>query len=245
MSRLSKLKHYWGFAKAFKFYLKLKSGKLDGLTAPCLTHPFSIRNNPYDYATFEEVLLEETYDLKTANEIKYIIDGGGNIGLTACYFASKYKNAEVITLEPDIENFKQLQKNTVLYNNITAILSGIWNEDDLIKITDLSAGNNAFTVEKATENDPGAIKALSISGIMKRQGFPHIDILKLDIEGSEKEVFEGGFEEWLPQTKIVIVELHDEMKKGCSQSVFKAINRYDFSFSIKGENVVFKNNNFI
>ena len=73
---------------------------------------------------------------------------------------------------------------------------------------------------------------------------PHIDVLKLDIEGSEKEVFEEGYENWLPKTKLLLVELHDKMKKGCSRSVLNAVNKYDFSFDIKGENIIFTNNSF-
>jgi hypothetical protein len=73
---------------------------------------------------------------------------------------------------------------------------------------------------------------------------PHIDILKLDIEGSEKEVFETGYEHWLPKINILIIELHDKMKKGCSRAVFNAISKYDFSFDIKGENIIFTNNAF-
>ena len=77
---------------------------------------------------------------------------------------------------------------------------------------------------------------------MIEYNFPKIDILKLDIEGSEKELFETNFEDWLPKTKILIIELHDAMKTGCSKSVFNAISKYDFSFSIKGENIIFTNN---
>ena len=79
---------------------------------------------------------------------------------------------------------------------------------------------------------------------MQQFNMPHIDVLKLDIEGSEKEVFEENFEKWLPLTKVLIIELHDEMKKGCSRAVFNAMNKFDFSFDTKGENIIFTNNAF-
>ena len=72
----------------------------------------------------------------------------------------------------------------------------------------------------------------------------YIDILKLDIEGSEKEVFSAGFENWMPKTKVIIIELHDAMKPGCSRAVFAAVNKYNFSFNIKGENIIFTNLSF-
>ena len=68
-----------------------------------------------------------------------------------------------------------------------------------------------------------------------------IDILKIDIEGAEKELFSSGFENWLPRTKILFVEVHDDMKKGSSKSVFNATSKYNFRFTMQHENLVFIN----
>ena len=244
MSRFKKLNTHLGFAKAFSFYCKMKSGKLTALATGRLKHPFAIRNNPFDYATFEEVLLEETYNISIPFVPEYLIDGGGNIGLTACYFATKYPTASIISVEPDSDNYKILQQNCGRYPNIKTMQCGIWKNNTHLKIEDTSIGNNAFTVTETTEKSGATIQAVTIQHIMEKFAFPHIDILKLDIEGSEKEVFENGFEHWLPKTKIIIIELHDKMKPGCSKAVFNAIGRYNFSFDIKGENIIFTNNSF-
>ena len=77
---------------------------------------------------------------------------------------------------------------------------------------------------------------------MADYGITVLDLVKIDIEGAEKELFENGYEKWLPKTRVLVVELHDRMKPGCSKSVFSAICQYDFSFSHKGENLIFTNN---
>ena len=64
---------------------------------------------------------------------------------------------------------------------------------------------------------------------------------KMDIEGSEREVFSIDAEHWLPITKCIIIELHDRMKDGCSTAVFKALSQFNFECTIKGENLVFIN----
>ena len=242
MSRFSNLYRKLGLIKAISFYIKVKTKKLGRLSFHNLSKPFSIRNNPYDYATFEEVILNEAYNIEVPFSPEYIIDGGGNIGLTACYFATKYPKAIIISVEPDAENYKTLKTNTSAYKKIIAIKSGIWKKNSYLKIIDSHVGNNAFTVTESPEADEQAIKAVGIYNLMIEYNFPKIDILKLDIEGSEKELFETNFEDWLPKTKILIIELHDAMKTGCSKSVFNAISKYDFSFSIKGENIIFTNN---
>ena len=242
MSRFKRLQKHLGFLNAVFFYSKMKSGNRSNLKTGNLTYPFGLRNNPFDYATFEEVILNEAYNVPLNFEPAYIIDGGGNIGLTACFFASKYPGATIISVEPNTENFNLLQLNCKPYSNIHALKCGIWKKNTQLKIENTNAGNNSFTVTETEEAGSETLKAVTVLSLMEQFNLPHIDVLKLDIEGSEKEVFEMDFEKWLPVTKVLIIELHDKMKKGCSHSVFNAINTYDFSFDIKGENIIFTNN---
>jgi hypothetical protein len=53
----------------------------------------------------------------------------------------------------------------------------------------------------------------------------HIDILKVDIEGSEKEVFENS-STWIDRIRVIVIELHDRYKKGCSQAVWRAATEF-------------------
>jgi len=244
MSRFKNLKRKLGFLKAVSFYSKIKNGNFSELVTPNLSFPFQLRNNPFDYATFEEVVLNETYDLPLPFVPEYIIDGGGNIGLTACFFATKFPRATIVTVEPDDENFLLLQSNCKKYPGIRPLKCGIWKNNTHLQIENTEVGNNAFMVTETSEKD-GTIKAVTVSSLMEQFNMPHIDILKLDIEGSEKEVFEQGSEKWLPLTKVLVIELHDKMKSGCSRSVFHAMGKYDFSFDMKGENVIFTNNSFL
>jgi FkbM family methyltransferase len=244
MSRFKKLQKQLGFLKAISFYSKIKRGNLSNLNTHNLAQPFSMRNNPFDYATFEEVILNETYNIPLSFQPKYIIDGGGNIGLSACFFATKYPSAAVISIEPDKDNYKMLQLNCGHYSNIHTQQCGIWKNNTHLKIENADAGNNAFTVTETEEATGETIQAVTILHLMEKYNMPYIDILKLDIEGSEKEVFEENFDTWLPKTKVLIIELHDEMKKGSSSAVFNAVNQFNFSFSIKGENIIFTNNEF-
>ncbi len=241
MSRFSLLKKYLPLGEALSIYRKIKSKKYSGLKVSRLQYPFNMRDNAYDFATFEEVILRETYKIQLDFKPRYIIDGGGNIGLTAAYFATQFPEADIVTLEPDKENFALLQKNTSAYKNIMALNSGLWWRTADLVVKDMGLGNNGFVVEETAEKTTGSVPALSINDIMLQQGWKHIDLVKLDVEGSEKEIFSSGFENWLPKTRVLIVELHDRMKKGCSRSVFNAMNAFHFSLEIAGENLVFRN----
>ena len=200
-----------------------------------------MRKNPYDYATFEEVLLREDYNIDFGFEPRTIIDGGANIGLTSVFFANKFPNANIVAVEPEKENFQILQKNTNSYSNISLLNAGIWDHNTFLSVVDEGKGNNAFTVKEVPVNTENAIKALSVYEIMKQQDWSTIDILKLDIEGTEKNIFEKNYESWLPFVRVLIVELHDRMIEGSSEAVFNTISKYNFSKEIKGENHIFFN----
>lgn len=243
MSRFSILNKHLSFAEALSIYFKMKTSSWDNFRIKNLAHPFSIRKNPYDFATFEEVLLKKEYDLDLSFEPLTIIDGGANIGLTSIFFANKYPKAQIISIEPEKENFELLRKNTKRYPNISLLYAGIWDHRANLEIVDAGQGNNSFTVKELPQPTEKSIRAVSIADIMEEKKWKTIDILKLDIEGSEKNVFEKNYESWLPAVKILIIELHDRMNPACSETVFKALGNYNFSKATKGENHVFVNKN--
>ena len=66
---------------------------------------------------------------------------------------------------------------------------------------------------------------------MRRFGLNSIDLLKIDIEGSEKEIFDLNCKGWLAATKAILIELHDRYVPGCSNAFFKAIVDRPFTHS--------------
>jgi len=62
-----------------------------------------------------------------------------------------------------------------------------------------------------------------------------IDILKIDIEGAEKEVF-ADTSSWIEKVDAIIVELHEHMKSGCVRSFYNGSNGFEHEWR-KGENV--------
>lgn len=245
MSRFVKLKQYLGLAAAAKIYLQLKTGSLSGIKMKGLLHPFTMRNNPSDYATFMEVLVRKEYSLPFSFSPGTIIDAGGNIGLTAAFFASRFPNSAIVTIEPDKNNFGTLTQNTRLYKNIIPLNKGIWTQASFLNVIDTGQGENSFIVAETTAPTSTSVEAIAINEIMQQQQWKTIDLLKIDIEGTEKNIFEKGFEQWLPYTKVLFVETHDRVKKGCSAAVFKAISQYNFSCTIAGENFLFTNDDLL
>lgn len=53
--------------------------------------------------------------------------------------------------------------------------------------------------------------------------FAVVDMLKVDIEGAELEVFSQAAAEWLSRVNLIIVETHDRFRPGSDSAVRKAI----------------------
>jgi hypothetical protein len=76
---------------------------------------------------------------------------------------------------------------------------------------------------------------ITVDTIMKEQYVEHIDILKMDIEGAEREVFSDP-SSWIEKVDALIVELHERMKSGCNRNFYSNTNEFDDEW-LQGENV--------
>ena len=218
--------------------LKVYTGNMNNIRIKGFKHPFKLRKSSSDVAVFNQVFIEKEYNFDAGFSPRFIIDGGGYVGLAALYFANLYPDAKIVSVEPESDNYNLLVENTRAYGNIDTIQSGIWNKSAYLKVKDVGLGNWGFIVEEYDKEDAETFKALSISDIMAQYQVDEIDILKLDIEGAEKEVFTHDYDRWLPKTKILIVELHDRKKKGCSSAFMKAMVNYDFNIHPMKENLI-------
>ncbi|MCB4799715.1 FkbM family methyltransferase [Neotamlana laminarinivorans] len=200
--------------------------------------PIELRNKTSDLGVFYQVFLAQSYQLNYYLEPKVIIDCGANIGLATIFFKNKFPKSKIISIEPEESNFKMLLKNTKQYENIICLNYGIWNKTANLKV-EKNSGNWDFTVKEVLNKDNNTVSAISINEIVERYDINQIDILKIDIEGSERELFKNNWETWLKLTKVLIIELHDGLKPGASKSFFKAISNFDFRMIKKDENLIF------
>lgn len=242
---LSKCIQKFGVAGGLSVYVQIKILRQPVIKLPRYQQPIHYRPGTADLTTFREIFLREEYNLDLPSSIKpkTIIDAGANIGFTSLFFSHHYPDAAIYSLEPEPGNFELLKKNAEDSPNITAIQAALWNEVGAIEIADHGYGLRGFIVEQESGKNL-TMQALTLKFLIKQYNISSIDILKIDIEGSEKEVFSGDTG-WLSITKCLVIELHDRMKPGCSEAVFGALSRHHFSKRVKGENLVFINQEII
>jgi FkbM family methyltransferase len=226
---LKKLQHYhsslgWAGAACF-VWAKLTGWRLlFKKKVPGIRHPVWVRIPSTDLSVLKQVLEERHYDFTIPFNSKVIVDAGANIGLSAVFFANRYPQATIIAVEPEASNYEMLVRNTALYPSIKPVRAAIWKESKRISLLDPGEGNHGFQTEEArteTHSQEGMVEGKTIDGLMREFGLEQIDILKLDIEGAEREVLQHC-SVWIDRVQGMMVELHDHLKPGCQTAFLEA-----------------------
>ncbi|WP_152682759.1 FkbM family methyltransferase [Caenimonas sp. SL110] len=188
--------------------------------------PIWVRPESTDFLTFRDIFVDREYAFELGDGLRLIVDAGANVGLAAIYFANAFPQARIIAIEPEHENFLLLQKNIVGYPQIVAVEAALWWRSGQIHLTDPGRGQHGFITRDDAQSgsggaDVGLVRAVCIEELLATHGVDQIDLLKVDIEGSEKEVFEAS-QGWIDRVSVVIVELHDRFKPGCAAAFAQA-----------------------
>ena len=190
---------------------------VDGLAAPVFC-----RVNDSDIWEFRQSLGSGEEPLKLPFVPKVIVDAGANVGYASLRFQRRFPNAKIVALEPELGNVVQFRKNCAAYPNIAVEAKALWPRPARLRIEGGGA-SNAFRV---FEDAAGGIPATSIGELMVTHGLAHIDLLKIDIEGSEIELFDDPVcEEWLGNVRAIVIETHDGMRAGSSAAVKRRLQQ--------------------
>lgn len=228
----------FGLVKGLALYTRFKLRLNRKFRLPGLKHPLFLRPGTIDAYTFQEIFISGDYDLEygALPEHPVIIDAGANIGFSSVFFANRFPNAVIECFEPEEENYKLLRKNTANYPNVRIHKAALWWKPGFVSILDKGYGLRGYVTEETFKDN--TVPAVTLEDFMKQKDYPFLFILKMDIEGAEKEIFDHDADPWLSRLRYLIIELHDSIRPGTSASFFKALQPYHFSTSLSGENIV-------
>jgi FkbM family methyltransferase len=240
MNMFKNLKLTFGFFGAIKVVVA-HVFKQKIIKVPLQGFKTSVKFRPYtgDFATIRQVLWHEEYNLNLSLEPEYIVDLGANIGVSSLAFAQKYPGAKVIALEPDKSNFALLEFNTRKCRNLIKVNKAIWIKDETVFLENPDVKTNSFVYKKTSEPKKGnEIEATTLDTLIKEFNIPRIDLLKIDIEGVEKEIFLQGDVHWLSKVGYISIEFHD---KEAEKKIGELLRGLHFEEGQKGEKRLFKN----
>ena len=168
-------------------------------------------------------------------DVGLVLDLGANVGYTAAYFLSRHPTCFVVAVEPDGGNFAMLEKNLTPYaGRYKAVRAAVWPEPtELFLHAETTGLGNEWGRRVTTDpRSTAPVEGIDITTLMAMTEYESISILKVDIEGAERELFARNFSGWLDRTDNIVVEIHDED----SRTVFdRAIAHRGFVISTSGE----------
>lgn len=221
-------------------YAKLKTGNTSSVKIPGTANSVTLRKNTTDVAVFKHIFIQEEYKFKTDLKPKFIIDAGANIGLSSIFFSNQFPSAKILSIEVEKENYTVLVKNTESYPNIIPLNAGLWDKTVALEIVNPEYEATGFMVRETTDSNPNGFNAISVNEIMDQYQILEVDLFKIDIEGAEKELLTNNTE-WIGRTKVIIIELHDRKKEGCSTAFLKAFSKHNFECRPFGQNFLLIN----
>jgi FkbM family methyltransferase len=203
--------------------------------SPLFRAPIWLRDNFSDKAIFHQVFSQRQYHIDALPGIKAerIIDAGANIGLASIFFSNLFPSAQIVAIEPQADNFNLLQKNLKPYEKVECIHAALWNKNEKINIKNPDSLAASYMVEA---DQFSSIEGITIPSLLERKGWDKVDILKMDIEGAEKEIFSAPAD-WLSKVRLLIIELHDNYNPGATKTFFKALEPYEYQAHFFDENI--------
>lgn len=189
-----------------KFALTLRAGHMKDVRVLA-------RANGSDGFVFREVFLDGAYESDLLpKRAKRIIDLGGNCGYASIYFASRYRGAQIACVEAMPWNAEMCEKNFKANGmDVTLVPKAISaNGEGVTMHVDRYDGRHTAVDRADTSTFTGQeikIDGVSMDELLRALGWDQCDLLKVDIEGYERLLFQGS-PEWLARVDTIVCELH-------------------------------------
>ena len=207
-------------------------------------HPLFMRLGTSDREVLGQIFIEEEYRPMVLSRPQAIIDLGANVGYSSAYFLSRYPSAAVLAVEPDPGNHAICVSNLAPFGGRSkTVLGAAWPESSKLAL-DRGAwrdGREWSTQVKSAGGEASAstcVEGYDIPALIQLSGFAEIDLLKIDIEKSEIELFSRNTGRWLPRVRNICIELHGP---DCEAVFFRALSDYSYDLSRSNELTICRN----
>lgn len=207
--RLARLYYYTSALRegpGFVFMLAFSRG--------VMTHHFRNMTHPFAFIVDEEnrkvvlgnIIMQELLAGPLPDDAQFIVDAGGYIGDSGAMFLSRYPQAQCLVLEPGLSH-AWAERNLAAYGPRAVLRKAA-----LMGATGSYQMHEADTGSRVIAAADGTLEVMTMSEILALSPSGRIDILKIDIEGAEAELFKGPCD-WLQSVGCISIELHGEAAK--------------------------------
>ncbi|MCG7849297.1 MAG: FkbM family methyltransferase [ANME-2 cluster archaeon] len=150
--------------------------------------------------------------------VHWILDVGANMGDVSIAAMQSYPSSKVICFEPVKQTYKLLEQNLMLYSNRVILFNQALSDENGLGEINLTTFNGANSIlpqskshqffnPRVKEIGKEAITLVKLDDIADKFPTNYIDIMKIDVEGYELNVLNGGREFIKDHVDTIIIEI--------------------------------------
>ena len=173
----------------------------------------TIRRNIWDARIIREIYFDKPY-------VRYfklpknpvVVDVGGYIGDFTLYAAKYLRARKVIVYEPTKENFELLSRNVgnnSFEGDVVAVNKAV-GVDPEIRLNVEISGNDEIHVSSYwyQKSEQRVVPCVTLAELMETHGLDSVDLLKVDCEGGEYDIFPALEDATLGKIRNIVFEYH-------------------------------------
>lgn len=171
--------------------------------------PIALRLGTTDWLVMREIFIAQEYEstVRAVPAARYILDLGANIGLSIMFWEQKYPGVKVLGVEADLQNATLAARN--IGDNSEILCACATDGSRRMSIDRSSGAEWSYRAKPCSQEGDDAVEGFgveSLIGMLVPDG-EKLDLIKIDIEGGEKELF--GNPAWLARVENLVVEVHE------------------------------------
>lgn len=176
--------------------------RLRGLERPVVYRPGST-----DLLVAWELFRNDEYDVAGEWPFRVVLDGGANSGFFLAWLLRRSQGEleRYVGVEADGASFGALERQALTLGvraRSTLLHAAVWKRDEDVHFDDRGPSWG----RRVDATGGTRVRGLSIGSILDEAMLERCDLLKLDIEGGEKDVLESSG--WSERVDAIVAELH-------------------------------------
>lgn len=187
----------------------------------------------------DEIFKKKIYDIDLETTTPIIFDVGAHIGLATIFFNQKYPLARITAFEPNPNTFPLLEENTYFNNihNVTLrnVALGKISSKRTLFIDSSNAGgfSTASFLKNAWDGTQESIGIEVVTEPLSKYISSPIDLVKIDVEGTEQEIIEELEESGkIVNIRNIIIEFHPTEKQDI-EKIKSILQKNGFTIEIR------------
>jgi FkbM family methyltransferase len=184
------------------------------------------RTDLSDLFVLREVFVHRIYEFpyeRHVGPVRRVLDLGSNAGFSPLYFSLVCPGAEIACVEPVGANVELVRENAARNRlpwtvhqaavaatpgEVTLYSSGWWASSSTTKEVAQARAASQHRPERQLGGTEETVRAVTVPDLLDELGWDTVDVVKMDIEGAERDVLLDGDTSWLDRVGVLVLDIH-------------------------------------